>query len=1129
MTILLNILLTGLLSIITPIERIYSEGIEEYRAGNYQSAYEKFSDCISNQGDAFSVAGNSDIWAASCLFKLNRIKEAKEMYAGYELEPVDGRKVRFSDSLYFVANRFFQNEEYEKATLYGETILKNEIKTLGPNHYYVSNSYIFLSHCYNFLNRLDESKRALENAIQIASKQKSLPFYYSIVLDQCFVLNGMGEWENSYGLISKDVFPNLPLLSETSRTYAEMLQVQNCFETHRNNECLLLCEKVMKSETFDANNDIFYNALLYYSMASVSTGADKEAVNVIKMHIPGMILRFGKSSTEYADVMYHYAAVLGQNSMYSEAHRVYDQVLSIGNQDYSRITNITIDQASTYRLEGNLVKAQELLMPLANKLQENMASVIAQNGKESPETQRCIEDFENLYSEMIDVIRASFMITGGNEELRMNIKPMLMTWVEEFTASDIVDYLSTIISTTYRELAVYADNPSESIKYLQEALSYSDKYRAPGIKYDLAFAYSSSARFDEALSLCKELSAWETSNSRLDIDGGLNQLYASLLLRKNGDTPEMEKTLQKSFTEFRDFICSELAASISFEDFWNIHSFKCLDYVNFVSQFDGESPHICETAFNATMLYKGLLLSVDKEIERIIGDYADSGEKAEYLNLCEKRKQAEAMEFQEQQKTLADINRKILDIVNSRGDFTKKFKLGWRDVQRNLSDNEIVIEFVISQSDMKEYLLAMLLRKGWKHPRIVKIPVSDTERTSLLKAPYSYVNNAALYEKIWEPIIDTGQIKDGERICFSPYDFTYNFPIEYMRCADGRRVNERFTINRISSTRDLCIERDTHRSDNAVLYGGLQYSMSDEVMKEKSRNFSCGKKRTNINVLELNVPDSTRAGISPLPKTLTEVNNISSILTESRIPNHKHIGDEGIEESFKALSGAAPSIIHMATHGFYYETPDATKKAIEIGIQESLKGHPITKTEALKYMDPMSRAGLIMSGGQLAFSGTVMPETYDDGILTAKEISELDLSNTDLVVLSACQTGLGDIYGEGVFGLQRGFKKAGARTILMSLWKVDDEATSMLMNEFYRNYFVRHMTPQKSLSEAQRYLCEFEVEVPVVSSNGILIDRLSAETNAGKSETRKVCKFNNPRFWAGFILLDADNKTKIHE
>lgn len=115
----------------------------------------------------------------------------------------------------------------------------------------------------------------------------------------------------------------------------------------------------------------------------------------------------------------------------------------------------------------------------------------------------------------------------------------------------------------------------------------------------------------------------------------------------------------------------------------------------------------------------------------------------------------------------------------------------------------------------------------------------------------------------------------------------------------------------------------------------------------------------------------------------------------------------------------------------------------------------------------------------------------DDGILTAKEIARLDLSKVDLIVLSACETGLGDISGEGVFGLQRGLKKAGVKSLLMSLWKVDDEATQILMSEFYKN-IISGKTKVEAFKEAQVYL---------------------RSTQGGK--------FNNAKYWAAFILLDA--------
>ena len=117
-----------------------------------------------------------------------------------------------------------------------------------------------------------------------------------------------------------------------------------------------------------------------------------------------------------------------------------------------------------------------------------------------------------------------------------------------------------------------------------------------------------------------------------------------------------------------------------------------------------------------------------------------------------------------------------------------------------------------------------------------------------------------------------------------------------------------------------------------------------------------------------------------------------------------------------------------------------------------------------------------------------------DGILTAQEISKLDLRGTSMVVLSACETGKGDIMqGEGVLGLQRAFKKAGAKTILMSLDKVDDEATRILMVEFYRN-LMNGKTKHKSLQDAQNYLQKVE--------NG---------------------KYDDPKYWASFIMLDGLN------
>ena len=127
-----------------------------------------------------------------------------------------------------------------------------------------------------------------------------------------------------------------------------------------------------------------------------------------------------------------------------------------------------------------------------------------------------------------------------------------------------------------------------------------------------------------------------------------------------------------------------------------------------------------------------------------------------------------------------------------------------------------------------------------------------------------------------------------------------------------------------------------------------------------------------------------------------------------------------------------------------------------------------------------------MSGGNAAWMGEPIPEGVEDGILTAQEVSELNLRGTSLVVLSACETGLGEVSGEGVFGLQRGFKKAGVQTLIMSLWQVSDEATCLMMSTFFQ-----HLLNGEPKYDAFR---------------------------AAQETVRE--KYRTPYFWAAFIMLD---------
>lgn len=411
----------------------------------------------------------------------------------------------------------------------------------------------------------------------------------------------------------------------------------------------------------------------------------------------------------------------------------------------------------------------------------------------------------------------------------------------------------------------------------------------------------------------------------------------------------------------------------------------------------------------------------------------------------------------------------------------------WMDVQESLQANSITIEFVnymLPDGGNDEYL-ALILRKDWNAPKMIPL-CKKTVLESLTKRlqqiynskthkhdsePYIY---KSLYKLIWSKL--EPYINEGDNVYFSPSGLLHQINIEILRDSTGCQANEKYNLYRVSSTRELCRKKPAIAHRSAVLYGGLTYEMDTTAMAAQSRGYHTSDTFTATRGF---VADSTlRAGWSYLPATYSEVNSIARQMTEHRIKTTRYVETAGTEESFKALSGKHTPIIHIATHGFFFKDEEAQTKNYfqQFGFHEA----PVKEDNSLK------RSGLVLAGGQRAWLGETIPDHVEDGILLAEEIATLDLSGTDLLVLSACETGLGEITSEGVFGLQRAFKKAGVQTLIMSLWKVSDEATALMMRTFYEN-LLSGKSKRESFSIAQ--------------------------------QTVKA-KHDNPYYWASFIMLD---------
>ncbi|MGQ0572264.1 MAG: CHAT domain-containing protein, partial [Armatimonadota bacterium] len=163
------------------------------------------------------------------------------------------------------------------------------------------------------------------------------------------------------------------------------------------------------------------------------------------------------------------------------------------------------------------------------------------------------------------------------------------------------------------------------------------------------------------------------------------------------------------------------------------------------------------------------------------------------------------------------------------------------------------------------------------------------------------------------------------------------------------------------------------------------------------------------------------------------------------------VDTEAVETTLKLCR--SPRILHVATHGFFLpDSPDLPVSEPTMTMLGSVGGSALGRLSGHRLENPLLRSGLALAGANSWLSGEALPLPAEDGLLTGEDVTGMDLLDTELVVLSACETGLGDVHiGEGIIGLRRAFVTAGARTLIMSLWKVPDYQTQDLMREFYES------------------------------------------------------------------------------
>lgn len=497
------------------------------------------------------------------------------------------------------------------------------------------------------------------------------------------------------------------------------------------------------------------------------------------------------------------------------------------------------------------------------------------------------------------------------------------------------------------------------------------------------------------------------------------------------------------------------------------------------------------TVYDYNALFsKGLILESDRTLLQMMSEQDDKFSINLYLGMAKDKSRMASALLRNDMKNLQELNELIFEktafLAQDFDGFTRsldpldpyKNSKGWRrttwqDVQQCLGDSDIAVEFIDFPTDSDRQYAALTLCKGDSVPTMTKLftesHIDDIPGVADGLSPHIFRTDT-IYNMVWRPLAD--RLSGRRNIYFSPSGILNNLGIEYFPQLAS------CNLFRLSSTRELVTHATQRAEDNkqdlqarrakagAVLYGGLDYGNAEQapaVMRAVLRN----------------------AG--PLAYSKEEVDGIATALKTADIPCRVITGKDGTKQNFLSLSGSNSTIIHVSTHGFYYSEADSAQ----------LSRHRLLQLISADrdYFSPedrsLSRSALILAPDSATHGGQGA-SADDSSILTAAEIANMDLRGLDIVSLSACQTALGDLRGsEGVFGLQRGSKKAGAQTILMSLWEVDDRATQLLMCKFYECLAHGH-TKQQALKMAQQYL-----------------------------RTYPGADYSDPKYWAAFILLDA--------
>ena len=803
-------------------------------------------------------------------------------------------------------------------------------------------------------------------------------------------------------------------------------------------------EKAYRTSEIGYMKSIASQGLLY-----TTTGRFGQAETFTAQALELREKQLGKTNMAVAASLNNYAVLHYNLGQYNESEKEFADAIAViqanKQQDAMAYAIVLNNKAMLFQSMGRYEEAVKFLkeaLQLAGKLEVSKAK-------------NHLKFFSNLallYQQMEKYTEAEEIYRGLEKRLDRN-KP-------EF--ANMLNNVAILAMLMKKEDRV-EDMLKRSAEIYKNTLTENSPAYAKVIS-DLGNFYRYKGRYAEAEPLLQKV-----LQIREQALGTIHPLYVqsqedmAILLWKKKDIGKAYPLYHDAMEKTLDFINRYFPPMSEAEKtkYWDMLSPRFQRFYNFAVEAGAVNKDILSDLFEYRAATKGLLLSSTRKISEAILSGGNAQLINDYTEWIDHKEQLTAFyayskeELKEQNVNLdsleSNVNRMEKNLSANSKEFANFYFTGKTkvsEVQKELKADEALIEIIRLRNfeqvftDQCRYL-GLVVTKGNPQPKIVMLEngndlenkYSKTYRLSIKNK----LNDDQSYAQYWAPF--EPEVKGKKRIYVS-LDGVYNqLNLYTLKKTGGDYLLNQLDIILVGNPRDL--------------------------ITTNSKGNAAGKKATLIGF-----PDYGSGVIVQLPGTKVEVDGINKVLKSSGYQVAELTQKDATETNLK--SAKEVSILHIATHGYFLK--DVEKTSWPIGVHaDNAKDNVLL------------RSGLMLTGASDADKSKVGLDSSNNGIITSYEAMNLDLKGTNLVVLSACETGLGEIKaGEGVYGLQRAFLVAGAEAIVMSLWKVDDAATQQLMNNFYNN-LVKTSDKQKAFKQAQQQL---------------------------------MTKFKEPFYWGAFVMME---------